>query len=359
MIKLLLLLFYSLSLGGCNFGNDYENGYSMNSDTIIIFKKFPQKTSVKFEAFLKPEQTYVRGIFLTDTSIILTDDKNFSSDYFFHEYSLATKNLVGKYIKGGTKRNMTLSPISFGLYQKSELFIKDISLGKVIVASLMDKYSFDSIATEDYPSRQFNYTEQLLDSNRILKSSILDTLPELLQITDLKNDTVIKSFGHLPPASDNVPFGSWKHANMNFLFIKPDGSKAVLAWRYADKIEILNLGTEKSIVTKGPENIEPAFLPIKAGSRYMSQPTENTTYTYRRGYVTNKYIYLLYYGKKEDNAAHIDGKTIYVFDWDGNPVKELLLDRYIQGFAITDNDSMIYAFDAEKQYVVRSEINWE
>lgn len=357
MIKLISLILYPTFFWGCNDGNSFSNKYKENSDTVIVFSKFPKEESVKFEPFFKPNQSYVRGVFLTDTSIIITNDKELNTGYFFNEYSLSNKEHVGSYIKGGTKKGMTLSPVSFGLYQKNKLFVKDISLRKTIIASLVDKYSFDSVATEDYKSHQFDYTEQLIDSNKILKSSILDTLPEILQIADLKNDTLIKAFGHLPQSPENIPFGSWKHANLNFLFIKPDAKKAVIAWRYEDKIEVFDLNTQKGITVKGPENIELSFLPIKAGTRYMSQPTEKTTYTYKSGYTTDKYIYLLYYGKKEDSPSHIDGNIIYVFNRNGNPIKKMQLDRNIQGFAVTQDDFTIYAFDAESQTIVRAKLN--
>jgi len=356
MIKLIFLLLYSPFFYSCNNNKDIPKVNTENSDTTIIFKKFPKEENLRFEDFLNPELAYVRGVLLTDTSIILTDDKDFSSGYFFYEYSLTSKKLVGKYIKGGSKKGMTLAPISFGLFQKNKLFLKDISLRKTIVANLSNKYSLDSVTTVDYPTRQFNYTECLLGDNTALKSSVLDTMPEIVQITDLKNDTVIKAFGHLPPSPENIPFGSWKHANLNFSFLKPDAAKAVLAWRYTDKIEIFDLKTEKGIIAIGPENIELSFLPIKAGTRYMSQPTEKTTYTYRSGCVTDKYIYLLYYGKSEDSESHIDGETIFVFDWNGNPIKKIKLDRSIQGFGITNDDSGIYAFDAGKKYIVYSKL---
>lgn len=94
-----------LELSSCNqlfFTSQRTN--TENSDTTIIFKKFPKEENLRFEDFLNPELAYVRGVLLTDTSIILTDDKDFSSGYFFYEYSLTSKKVVGKYIKGGSKK---------------------------------------------------------------------------------------------------------------------------------------------------------------------------------------------------------------------------------------------------------------
>jgi hypothetical protein len=362
MIRLLLIALSLPFFLICNaFGQ--ENNNPDNPDTTIVFKKFPVESKIIFENFIKHSQPYARCVFLTDTSILLTNEKKLTGDYFFYEYSLQTKNLTGKYIKGGTKKGMTIGPLSFGLYKKKKLFVRDISLKKVIIASLADKYSFDSIATEDYASPQFAYSVQLMDSDRILKSGIgiiksgtENDIRETLQITGLKNDTPVRLLGKLPPTPDNIPLSSWKHANLGYLFLNPDENKAAFACKYSDMLQIVDIKTGRGINIKGPENFDPEFIPIKAGNNYLSQTTEKTIYAFTNGAVTGRYIYLLYNGNKEDDEHHTDGKYIYVYDWNGSPVKKIQLDRYITGFAITDDDSVIYAFDEAGQCIVRSKL---
>lgn len=341
---------------GCNANDNSHKNKSEYSDTTIIFRNFPNEKKIYFSDHLKTDLNIVRGVMLTDSSIILTDDYGFKEGYFFWEFSDKTKNVIGKYIKGGIKKGMTLGPLCFGLTKDNILFVRDISLRKIILAYLNKKISFDSLETKEYSANDFNYTETLLDENRSIKSSILDSSENIVNIIDIHTDTIISKFGNFVAPPKGIPFGSWKHANMNFIYLKQDLSKIILASRYKDQIKIYDLNSKKGITMVGPENLELSFLPIKAGSRYLSQPTEKTYYTFRSGFATNKYIYLLYYGKTDDSKSHIDGDIIFIYDWNGNPINKLKLDRMIQGFAVSKDDEDIYAFDGTKKMIVTSKI---
>lgn len=62
---------------------------------------------------------------------------------------------------------------------------------------------------------------------------------------------------------------------------------------------------------------------------------------------TQKYIYLLYSGNviadEMKNGISGSGKTVFAFDWDGNPVKKLQLDTYVKCIAVTADDQTMYA----------------
>lgn len=327
-----------------------------NVDSSVNFREFPVVSQIHFEKFIQHSHDFARSVLLTDTSIFVTNDEKLPGDYFFYEYSLSTKNLVGKYVKGGRRKGMTIGPITFGLHEKKELFIRDISKKTVLVASLADKYSLDSIAIQEYASPQFGYAVQLMKNNRLLKTGIENT-QELLQLTDYISDSAIKTFGMLPPAPDKIPMGSWKHANVGYLFVKPDDeSKAAYAFKYSDKLQIIDLNTGKSVAIQGPDNIDVDFIPIKSGDRFLSTTTEKTVNTFRGGTVTSKYIYLLYSGLKVDTENYIFGKSIFVFDWNGKPVKKFEFPNYISGLAVTDDDATAYAFDPVTHAIIRASL---
>jgi hypothetical protein len=81
--------------------------------------------------------------------------------------------------------------------------------------------------------------------------------------------------------------------------------------------------------------------------------TESTQFAFTGGVVNDNYIYLLYSGNKEDNIYSGYGKQIYVYDWEGNPIKKIVLPHYISCFDIV-NDNILYAFDVEKLSVVKA-----
>jgi hypothetical protein len=63
--------------------------------------------------------------------------------------------------------------------------------------------------------------------------------------------------------------------------------------------------------------------------------------------VKNKYIYALFNGEKmsERDEKAQGGKTIYVFDYEGKPVKKITLDRRISCLYIDDEERVMYALD--------------
>jgi hypothetical protein len=65
--------------------------------------------------------------------------------------------------------------------------------------------------------------------------------------------------------------------------------------------------------------------------------------------VTNKYIYSLYSGKvintssiKELSDSFLS-KYIYVFDWEGKPVKRYELDQEVRSITVDEKNNILYA----------------
>ena len=97
-------------------------------------------------------------------------------------------------------------------------------------------------------------------------------------------------------------------------------------------------------------NIPPQYVPDKDGAN--SHPKKSNKLGFSEIAVTEKYIYLKKYdfclgdiSKDDINNGYplwFDNK-IYVFDWEGNPVKKYNLDKYISSFVVDSNDKFIYA----------------
>lgn len=68
---------------------------------------------------------------------------------------------------------------------------------------------------------------------------------------------------------------------------------------------------------------------------------------------TEKYIYLLYSGKEHGkrNQRSIDpylSNQVLVFDWEGNKVCKLILDREVKSISVDENDQVLYSLFKEK-----------
>ena len=62
--------------------------------------------------------------------------------------------------------------------------------------------------------------------------------------------------------------------------------------------------------------------------------------------ISEKYIYSLYSGKKINYLSPYDAlqsNKIYVFDWEGNPIKRFELDKEVRSIAIDEKNNILYA----------------
>src|SRR5690606_2836991 len=92
-------------------------------------------------------------------------------------------------------------------------------------------------------------------------------------------------------------------------------------------------------------------------NRSVMERTEKTRFAFVTGSVTNKYIYLLYSGKLNLVVNPNFGRIIYVYDWDGNPIKEIVLDRDIMSLTVSEDDKTLYAYDPNTGFIMESNIN--
>ena len=67
----------------------------------------------------------------------------------------------------------------------------------------------------------------------------------------------------------------------------------------------------------------------------------------RMGYwdidVTEEYIYTLYSGRERTDPNQSTGNKVFVFDWEGNPIKQLNLDVEVSRIAVDQNNETLYA----------------
>jgi hypothetical protein len=143
-----------------------------------------------------------------------------------------------------------------------------------------------------------------------------------------------------------------KMSHESFLFLKPSKNKCVLASRFTDKIEIVDLNSRKSTIIRGQDMFEPDMkVMTKGNGKKIAYPGQDSREAYVRGQVTEKYIYLLYSGNLPGGKNLFYGKYIHVYDWDGKPVKRLELDNYTKDFAVAGNDSLLYTYDPKSKII--------
>lgn len=115
------------------------------------------------------------------------------------------------------------------------------------------------------------------------------------------------------------------------------GNRMAYAYCYQDKLLIKDIESGKTMIV-GSEK----------------KDVENEIFYYSNIKATPRHIYALFQGYSEEEiSADAEDKfsQVYVFDWDGNLLKKIELDRIVNLFAVDDAENNIYAmspFDPER-----------
>jgi len=349
MSKYILLLLSAIFLVSC---------VNEKKDTVkneIVFSDFPKNENITFENFIKFDYGAISRMFLTDTTLIVYDWRA-RNGYFFYEYGLNSKLNTGKHIPHGRSKGQALGALSAGLF-KNTLWMYDISLSKIIFSDLNTKaLSVDSTTTKEYPFSPKYYNIDFLDSVRLIANGNYQT-PKNIQEVNLNSGKIITEYGLITNIPKDIPLYAWKRANEGLLVLKPTNDKVVLANRLNDQLEIFDVESQNSITMKGPENFAVEFTSFKSNDGMdMVGRNEKSRYGFVRAAATNEFIYLLFSGNNR-SSQYIDyGKTLYVYDWNGKPIRKITFDRYICGFVVSDDNETLYAHDVSTKFIVRTKI---
>ncbi len=324
---------------------------SQSAAEVTSFSRFPEEASLQLQTLFRMKEPAARRMFLVDSSLYIWEERN-ESGYAFCRYSLNGQKLSGGLIAIGQEYGEVVGAMSAGVFQKNNLWAHDIVLNKLVTATVLkNKAGKDSTVLKEYQLPRFFYSTQLAAGNRLLGAGARGT-PYKIEGVDLASGKDAGQYGAFDKEPAGVPFDSWKHAQEGFLFLQPRGEKIVLASRFSDRIEIFDLATKTSKLIKGPENFDFAFEPFQTGDLDVSVRIDKTRFAFTNGAVTDRFIYLLYSGRQHETEMPNDNVTVYVYSWDGRPVKKLKLDRPVMSFTVSDDDTIIYAYDRKAGAVV-------
>lgn len=168
-------------------------------------------------------------------------------------------------------------------------------------------------------------------------------------------DTLQTEISSLGPWSPEKPLSQettfvLSQLNQGPVSLSPNKEILVLAQVNTDSFEIINLENNELRKIIGPldQNLE-----------YTIEYDGNNAFPYidpsmRNGYnqiqITDKFIYLVFIGKSEDeiNQTGSISNDIFVFDHEGNPKIHYMLDRSIRSIAVDEDARKIYAVSFEE-----------
>ena len=157
------------------------------------------------------------------------------------------------------------------------------------------------------------------------------------------------------PKHPHVDYDILGMAYQGTLKTKPNGKRMVWAGYSSDMFEIYEIEDHQLNIIKNYCYDLPIYEEERGGmGGFSASPLSNSKRAFNDMDVTEKYIYTLYSGRSREECdieTAIKGNTILIFDWDGNPIKNLKLDRLINRFTVSSDNKFIYAI-AETPYPV-------
>ena len=336
-----------LCLTSCQTINKAENS------NIKTFEKFQYEGSLSFTNLFEFKNGIANRIHSIDTTLIISSGQGGANDVFFYNYSLPNKTLSRGYFKRGRGPGEALTVFSTGIIG-NVLWAYDVTLGRITTIDKEKALKQEkNINIKQYPKNEFSYQIAFKDSNTILAVGNRQSKYKIQEI-DLKSEKVIAEYGEFDNIPEDIPFESYKSANECFILTKPSGKKAVISFRYQDEIEIFDTENHKSIAIKGPEGFE---VDLDFGPN-VAYRNKNTRFAFFNGDTTDKFIYLLYSGNGHESEFLDYCNTVYVYDWEGNPVRKIKLNKYVTSLSVAKDDSVMYAYDPYSGQIVQAQIRF-
>lgn len=330
---------------GCEPTNSVLNKNSM------FFSKFPRVDTVVFKNIYEFKEGSAGVLKLVDSTLIVFNVQPGVKN-ILNNYSLNTGILSNGYFGKGKGPSQVIGPRAFGV-NSNRLWVQDITLNKVFTIDLRKAINTNaSVSFNEYPHENQYYMIDFKDSLHYFGVGSVNSGFKIQEI-DLNSGKVVNEYGKIEKTPKNIPLQLFKSAYQSFIFAKPTGDKLVLPYRYLDAIEIFNVKTRSSVAIHGPEGYDVEYMPLNNGAGR----TQKTRIAFVNGTVTNEYIYLAYSGKTENSSNPYYGNCIYIYDWDGNPVRMLVLNKYIQGLVVTKDNKILYAFDVNTGFLIQAKIN--
>lgn len=314
------------------------------------YTSFPQEVSLTGRAIHTGEiiKSPWQILFLEDAFLVM-DSK---ADYSLHAFAVADCEHLGSFLRRGSGPEEALYVQSIGAISGNRFFYKTLTHIK--------RADFDPVIL----SVETTDSEQI-DVDNLLMAFVLDgnyfgwnrKEREREFIRYHAEDGSFSNFGPAFPVLDrkltlfeNLAFFSDKAVT-----VKPDGDLFAAVYMSYPFLRIMN--SKNGQLTRELRLDNGQLAPESMNRQSRAMQSQNFTENYYRICSTNDYIYALYSGKtrSENNVDQTSAvfvpydfsNEIHVWDWEGNPIKRIQLDRQIFDFGVNTDDKLLIGFSLQ------------
>jgi hypothetical protein len=311
-------------------------------------KLFADKALVIEDFYIKMPRIYN----LTDSTLIIASSAiGYSSNK--HMIYIVSKK-TGKIVKSlgeegsGPEEMMAINNIS--TLNNEILFYDAVSLKILCYNYTNDSVRFQTVASQ----KKFFFIRNLylIKDNKFLSSGMFGKNMYTYGDITTGEGSYYLEYPYLPDVSNkknqDLSFAR-SYAYAGAMVKHPDLPKFVYYSSTAEYMQIteLNGDTLKEIIHL---NFAPPIGKVAyAGDAYIWLPNKVSKACFIGGTASDKYIYLLYSGKLMKENDNSNSKYIVVFDWYGNKIIMIELDKEVYGITVDKEDKEIFAYSTNNE----------
>ena len=334
---LIIVLFMFISCKGEKNNSGWE---SEVEDINELFNSFEEETNVQTEIFLNDTVNLLRPFyFRICQNFLIVRDSDDST--YLSIYDIETKSFLKRFLKKGKGPNEYLNPY-FNNFGEDSIMVLDASM-----ASTISIFSVNSILVGNNTPDRIIHLKKDKDqditnkcffvNNSLIGTGLFDS--GRYCIYDL-NGNILKKFGSFPKVISRVNYDNYHlgyifssreviRGNSQFTKIASVAQSSFSIYSYDNKIEAFDQSFSLNWYTQ-----EIGEATYKDGKPYVARNGVGAKIGAGDLVVNDKYLFFPF-SKDEfielvKQGIHDYYGYIFIFDWDGNPVAKLKLDKRIQ-----------------------------
>lgn len=328
-----IVLLVAITLISCHSSNLFHT-----EDKVI--ERFPQ-TYTQEGKEIKLDVLGCMNLFVVDTFLLAYCPMY--TDYYFHVFNTSTLEHLGSFFPVGRGPNEFYAII----YAKCNETIHGVS--KAWIANYNTNY-------------QWNITESVKQKRTIIDSTINNKNEESEVYWIMGKNHILYGIGKTDGNFEYIRYDlkGQKELNRNKLYsrnmpydyldvvginlnVKPDNRQVALIGWSTNHIGIFNSDFTdlKSMTIYGP---------LISIDKAAAQEWDERTLFYSDAYVSDRFIYGLYINQPaKDRRHHSGNEEIHVFDWDGNPILNVIIPENIMFFTVDEKNKCLYGLTSDEK----------
>jgi hypothetical protein len=288
---------------------------------------FEKQISLQADSVHISEAIYPYGWQLSGDQLIVLSVQN--RDYFLYTFSVPDFKLLYKYGQYGQGPGEFIAVNWMNAIRENQLGLYDIPRLSMYLYDLKSDtlnickiYKFNK--WDKNLCKPYTFIQQLTDSIFLLKADMKNETA--IEVVNINSGAILQTFQNLIIRKPGITYSAY------YFEMASNAKKLVLAYSRIDRLEIFQYDTK----------MNPSLIIGSDEDQGDKEELNDYIRYYTRVLCDEKYIYCLYQGKVE---KELKKSYIEIYTFDGSPVIQIELDRYIKSILLDKTKNCIYGYN--------------